>query len=215
MYIVLFYDTLCVDRLSLWICVLLSLSCILYFSGIVLYYLDCDVALYFHTLILYISLVILSMCIVMLCTSLTDWWFILHRSFCLCVLWCYVLLSQIDGLYYTGHFVYVYCDVMYFSHRLMVYISLVILSMCIVMLCTSLTDWWFIFHRSFCLCGWCCIVLSSLYSIFFFFYIQEMVLGTSLSEWWFMLHWCCVCYQRSILMYCLLYLLSYQYHLRL
>ena len=147
MYIVLFYDTLCVDRLSLWICVLLSLSCILYFSGIVLYYLDCDVALYFHTLILYISLVILSMCIVMLCTSLTDWWFI--------------------------------------------------------------------FHRSFCLCGLCCIVLSSLYSIFVFFYIQEMVLGTSLSEWWFMLHWCCVCYQRSILMYCLLYLLSYQYYLRL
>jgi hypothetical protein len=137
MYIVLFYDTLCVDRLSLWICVLLSLSCILYFSGIVLYYLDCDVALYFHTLILYISLVILSMCIVMLCTSLTDWWFILHRSFCLCVLWCYVLLSQIDGLYFTGHFVYVYCDVMYFSHRLMVYISQVILSMWMVLYCTE------------------------------------------------------------------------------
>lgn len=82
----------CVDRLSLWICVLLLLSGILYFSCILLYYLDC--------------------------------------YFC-------IIFPHINTLYYTGHFVYVDCFVLY---CIFIYIREMVLC----------SEWWFMLH-------WCCV----------------------------------------------------------
>ena len=122
-----------------------------------------------------------STVIVNLCTVISILYFI-FQWYCIVLswLWCCIIFPHINTLYFTGHFVYVYCDVMYFSHRLMVYITQVILSMCIVMLCTSLTDWWFIFHWSFCLCVlWCYVLLSQIDGLYFtghFVYVDGVVL---------------------------------------